>query len=176
MPSEPESEPAAAAPAARKRAPRRPGKPDAVLADAVTEARTGLLEVVSEDEIGNYVGAVADAERLVTHRFASRRPGYGGWFWYVTVARMPRSKKVTVSEVGLLPSNEALLAPEWVPWSDRLRPEDIAAEEELQAQERAAQEQAELEQNGDGRPGHDQTEPDQSSEQHVDATGAEEDE
>ncbi|MCC9145839.1 MULTISPECIES: DUF3027 domain-containing protein [unclassified Arthrobacter] len=144
MPSEPVADAAvdAASPAAAKRAPRRPAKADAVLAAAVDEARAGLLEVVAPAEVGNYVGAVADAERLVTHRFTSLRPGYHGWYWYATVARVPRSKKVTVSEVGLLPSDEALLAPEWVPWSDRLRPEDIAAEQEQQAQEEAAREAA----------------------------------
>ena len=143
----PES-PAESAPA-RKRAPRRPGKPDAVLAAAVAEARAGLLEVASPNEIGDYAGAVADAERLVTHRFTSLRPGYRGWHWYATVARVPRSKKVTVSEVGLLPAEDALLAPEWVPWSERLRPEDIAAEQEQQALEQAAREQAEQHASGD---------------------------
>ncbi|MCQ1947465.1 DUF3027 domain-containing protein [Arthrobacter sp. zg-Y1116] len=176
---------AAAAPAVRKRAPRRPGKPDAVLAAAVAEARAGLLEVVSEGEVGNYLGAAADAERVVTHRFSSLRPGYRGWYWYSTVARMPRSKKVTVSEVGLLPSDDALLAPEWVPWSDRLRPEDIAAEQEQQAQEQRAQEQADQEQadqeqaelagpDDDGQ--QDEADQEQAGEQHAEATGAQEDE
>ncbi|MCC3279786.1 DUF3027 domain-containing protein [Arthrobacter sp. zg-Y40] len=133
-------------PAARKRAPRRSGKPDAVLAAAVAEARAGLLEVASPAEVGEYAGAAADGERLVTHRFTSLRPGYRGWQWYATVARMPRSKKVTVSEVGLLPSEDALLAPEWVPWSERLRPEDIAAEQEQLALEQAAREHVDDEQ------------------------------
>ncbi|MCC3291656.1 DUF3027 domain-containing protein [Arthrobacter sp. zg-Y1110] len=173
---------AAAAPAVRKRAPRRPGKPDAVLAAAVAEARAGLLEVVSEDEVGNYLGAAADAERVVTHRFSSLRPGYRGWYWYATVARMPRSKKVTVSEVGLLPSDEALLAPEWVPWSDRLRPEDIAAEQEQQAQEQRAQEQADQEQaeaeqaGRDDNGQQDEAGENHAGEQHAEATGAQEDE
>jgi Protein of unknown function (DUF3027) len=32
-----------------------------------------------------------------------------------------------VDEVVLLPGDEAILAPEWVPWSDRLRPGDLGA-------------------------------------------------
>jgi hypothetical protein len=52
-------------------------------------------------------------------------PGYSGWHWAVTVARAPRSKTVTVDEVVLLPGEGALLAPEWVPWSERLRPGDV---------------------------------------------------
>ena len=133
---EPAAGPSTAAKAPR-RAPRRPSKPDAVLAAAVETARAGLLEVVPAEQIGAYIGAFPDAERLVTHRFEALRPGYNGWQWYATVARVPRGKVATVCEVGLLPSENAILAPEWVPWSERVRPEDVAAEEAAQAQERA---------------------------------------
>lgn len=132
-------DPLTGAPAAKapRRAPRRPSKPDAVLAAAVETAKAGLLEVVPAEQIGAYAGAAPDAERLVTHRFEALRPGYNGWQWYATVARVPRGKVATVCEVGLLPSENAVLAPEWVPWSERVRPEDVAAEEAAQAQERA---------------------------------------
>lgn len=129
--------PTAEAPKAPRRAVRRPTKPDAVLAAAVETARAGLLEVVPAEQIGAYAGAVPEAERLVTHRFESLRPGYNGWQWYATVARVPRGKVATVCEIGLLPSENAVLAPEWVPWSERVRPEDVAAEEAAEAQERA---------------------------------------
>jgi hypothetical protein len=43
----------------------------------------------------------------------------------VTVARAPRAKAVTVNETVLLPGSGALLAPDWVPWQDRLRPGDL---------------------------------------------------
>ena len=109
------------------------------MAAAVDAARAGLLEVVPAEQIGSYIGAFPDAERLVTHRFESLRPGYNGWHWYATVARVPRGKTATVCEVGLLPSENAVLAPEWLPWSERLRPEDVAAEEAA----RAAQEREE---------------------------------
>lgn len=134
------TEPAAeTAPKAPRRAARRPTKPDALLAAAVETARAGLLEVVPAEQIGGYAGALPEAERLVTHRFEALRPGYNGWQWYATVARVPRGKVATVCEVGLLPSENAVLAPEWVPWSERLRPEDVAAEEAAQAEERAAE-------------------------------------
>lgn len=134
---------------APRRAARRPSKPDAVLAAAVEAARAGLLEVVPPEQIGAYIGATPDAERLVTHRFESLRPGYNGWHWYATVARVPRGKAATVCEVGLLPSENAVLAPEWVPWSERIRPEDVAAEEAAVAAEEAARAQAQAD-GGDG--------------------------
>jgi hypothetical protein len=44
----------------------------------------------------------------------------------VTVARASRSKTATVDEVVLLPGAEALLAPGWVPWEERVRPGDLS--------------------------------------------------
>lgn len=102
----------------------RPVKLDAVLA-AATDLALQAAREVGHEWVGDPVEISADAERLVTHRFAALQPGYSGWYWTVTVARAPRSKHVTVSEVALLPGSDALLAPEWVPWSERLRPGDL---------------------------------------------------
>ena len=41
-------------------------------------------------------------------------------------------------EVGLLPGPDALLAPEWVPWAARVRPEELAQEQEEAAAEAEA--------------------------------------
>jgi len=133
-------------PAARK-ALRRPSKPDAVLAAAVESARAGLLEVVPEAQIGDYIGAFPEADRLVTHRFQANRPGYGGWQWFATLARVPRGKVATVCEVGLLPSEDSVLAPEWVPWSERIRPEEAAAEAAEAAEAEAGSQSADAPKN-----------------------------
>lgn len=41
------------------------------------------------------------------------------------MARASRAKLITIDEVVLLPGAEAILAPEWVPWHQRLRPGDL---------------------------------------------------
>ncbi|WP_150461945.1 DUF3027 domain-containing protein [Nesterenkonia ebinurensis] len=99
-------------------------KKDAVLAEAVDAARTGLDEFAPAEQIGEHLSTKADGDRLLTHRFAAHRPGYRGWEWYVTLARAPRSKNATVCELGMLPGEDALLAPEWVPWSERVTEDD----------------------------------------------------
>ena len=76
---------------------------------------------------------LAEGERVVTHLFACEDPAYAGWRWAVTVARAPRSKLVTVNETVLLPGPVALLAPDWVPWHDRLRPGDLGVGDLLPA-------------------------------------------
>jgi hypothetical protein len=113
----------------KPRASRRIPKSDAVLEAAVERARGAVLEVAPESQIGRHVSAVIEGERLVTHRFEAFLPGYGGWQWYASVARVARSKDVTVCEVGLLPSAASLVAPEWLPWSQRVRPEDSEADD-----------------------------------------------
>ena len=97
------------------------GKPDQTCADAVDLARAA----VTEDAPGEWIEAVAEGERVVTHYFDCLMPGYRGWRWAVTVARVPRSKLVTVCETVLLPGPDALVTPEWVPWQDRVEPGDL---------------------------------------------------
>lgn len=75
--------------------------------------------------VGEHVAAVAEGDRVVTHYFECKEMGYRGWRWAVTVARASRAKFVTLDETVLLPGPDALLAPEWVPWSERLRPGDM---------------------------------------------------
>lgn len=99
---------------------------DAVLERAVDLAREVALEIAEEpQDVGEYLGAVREAERLVSHRFACTARGYRGWAWTVTVARVPRGRTATVCEAELLPTDDAILARTWVPWSERLRPGDI---------------------------------------------------
>jgi hypothetical protein len=97
---------------------------DAQCAAAVQLARDAAREVGGEF-VGDPLGMRGEGERLVTHLFASTQPGYRGWHWSVTVARAPRAKVVTVSEIALLPGDGAVLAPAWLPWSERLRPGDL---------------------------------------------------
>lgn len=106
---------------------RKTGKADSVLASAVDIARAGLDPIAKPEEIGEHLGATSEGERLVTHCFECLKPGYRGWRWVAVLARVPRGRKATVCEVDLLPGEDALLARPWVPWAERLRPQDINA-------------------------------------------------
>lgn len=97
---------------------------DAACADAVEQARVAVMDVAG-GEVGEYLGADNEDERVVTHRFACLNPAYRGWHWAVTVVRASRAKVVTIAEVVLLPGDTAILAATWVPWEDRLRPGDL---------------------------------------------------
>ena len=102
---------------------------------AIELARHALEEVTDPITVGEYVAAAPDAERLVTHLFDCTLSGYRGWRWAVTLSRVPRSRTATVCEMELLPGEEALLAPAWVPWADRLEPGDITRSDRLPRKE-----------------------------------------
>lgn len=101
------------------------------LAGAVDFARQALAEITHESNIGKHAGVVQEGERVLTHAFECLLPGYKGWYWAVTLSRLPRGRRPSVDEMTLLPGPDALLAPDWVPWADRLRPEDVGGTDRL---------------------------------------------
>jgi hypothetical protein len=111
----------------------RTREPDQACAEAVDLARDALVAVVGAAAVGEHLEVQAEGERIVTHLFACEDPAYAGWRWAVTVVRAPRAKGVTVSETVLLPGPASLLAPDWVPWQDRLRPGDLGVGDLLPA-------------------------------------------
>jgi len=113
---------------------RRPTT-DAVLSGAVDIARAAAEELAEPGHVGEPLGTEPDGERLVTHYFDCLNPAYRGWRWAVTLTRVSRSKTVTVAEAVLLPGSDALLSPEWVPWSERLRPGDLGVGDLLPTRE-----------------------------------------
>lgn len=100
-------------------------KLDSICAGAVELAREAVVETAGVLGVGDYLGCVAEADRVVTHHFGCPHPGYVGWRWSATVARASRAKQATVDEVVLLPGEGALLAEDWVPWADRVGPGDV---------------------------------------------------
>ncbi len=108
-------------------------KEDSVLRDAQTLAHDAVTDDVGTVVVGGYVGFSMDGERIGTHTFACTDPAYVGWRWAVTVARAPRAKVATVCEIVLLPGPDSLVAPDWVPWSDRILPGDLGVGDVLPA-------------------------------------------
>ena len=118
-----------------------------LLAAAVEQARAAAVETAgSADLVGEHLGSSPESATAPgapagalgearTHSFASTLPGYVGWYWAVTLARVPGDDVVTVDEVVLLPGDQALLAPAWVPWHERLRPGDLSVGDVLPATE-----------------------------------------
>ncbi|TDN42578.1 DUF3027 family protein [Curtobacterium flaccumfaciens] len=87
--------------------------------DLTALARQALLEVTPESTVGASAGTVDEGDGVVSVLFANRMPGYPGWRWTVSIAQV-EGDEPSVLEVELMPGDGSLVAPEWVPWSDRL--------------------------------------------------------
>jgi hypothetical protein len=87
--------------------------------DLTALARKALLEVTPESTVGASAGTVDEGDGVVSVLFANRMSGYPGWRWTVSIAQV-EGDEPSVLEVELMPGDGSLVAPEWVPWSDRL--------------------------------------------------------
>lgn len=93
---------------------------DPMLLAAREQARAALAEITDPQSIGSDDGHEVHDAHVLTLFFECRLAGYPGWRWAATLARVDDNAPVTVLEVELLPGAGAVVAPEWVPWSERL--------------------------------------------------------
>ena len=98
----------------------------AVLTGAADLARAAVEDFAGPEAVGDYLGVSYEDANAATHRFLAHLPGYQGWQWAAVVAAYPGADHATLSEVALIPGPTALLAPEWVPWQERVRPGDLS--------------------------------------------------
>lgn len=123
--------------------PAGPGRSEAGarLAAAVDEARAAAVEEAAlevgrraaPESVGEHLEVRPEGAGALTHYFAAADGGYRGWRWAVTLACAGADAPVTVSEVVLLPGPDAVVAPQWVPWQERVRPGDLGVGDLLPA-------------------------------------------
>ncbi|MCR2762511.1 DUF3027 domain-containing protein [Microbacterium sp. zg.B48] len=82
-------------------------------------ALAALREITPASTIGELAQSTVHEDGVLTLRFDNRMQGYPGWFWTVSLAQVEDSAP-TVLEVELTPGEGALVAPDWLPWAERL--------------------------------------------------------
>ena len=95
-------------------------------------AHTGLDGVASAAEIGAEP-SIERGEATATVSFPSLLPGYPGWRWEVVLSD-GEGGQWGVLETHLVPGPDALVAPDWVPWADRLEEYRRSEAERLEAE------------------------------------------
>jgi hypothetical protein len=93
--------------------------PDELAAATREIALAALHEITPASTIGPAAGYSVEPSGALSLRFENRLPGYPGWYWTVSVAQLDDAEP-TVLETELMPGDSALLAPDWVPWTERL--------------------------------------------------------
>ena len=68
--------------------------------------------------VGKFLGTIDEEAKVVSYRFQASMKEYVGWEWNVVVFQAKKADP-TISEVVLLPGKESIVAPDWVPWSER---------------------------------------------------------
>ncbi len=90
-------------------------------------ARTAVVQGQTSGEsqgLGEHLATHEDSSGLMVVEFACTLPAYPGWRWTVVLAQ-GAGDEATVCDVVLLPGEGALVAPDWVPWRDRVLPGDL---------------------------------------------------
>ena len=96
--------------------------------NAADLARSAALEDARDEKyVGELLATDSDGDHLATYQFAANLPGYVGWRWAVTIAKVDSESEATVCDVVLLPGPDSLLAPDWIPYSARVTSEDVVA-------------------------------------------------
>jgi hypothetical protein len=92
------------------------------------------LEVLKSEKLshGAFISSVDEGDDTASYLFKCELKGYLDWHWSVTVYQ-PEGAEPTLSEFVLLPGETSLVAPDWVPWSERLA-DYKALQAELEAQ------------------------------------------
>jgi hypothetical protein len=96
--------------------------------------RSALREITPERTVGQ-LREVIDGEGVATLQFATTMGGYPGWVWAVSISTLDPAAP-SVLETELIAGDGALVAPDWVPWADRLD-DFIAQQAELAEQAEA---------------------------------------
>ena len=82
---------------------------------------TSALNDFSEGSFGKFLSQSEETKGVVELHFESTAKGYSGWHWVVTLTQPDKRKAATISEINMVAGPDAKLAPEWVPWSERLK-------------------------------------------------------
>ncbi len=106
-------------------------------------ARKAAVATAGPTGVGVFVDSAVEEEGVTSYNFQCKLKGYPDWRWSVVIFS-DGIEAPTVSEVLLLPTQDSLQAPAWVPWSERLA-DYQALQAELEAAAAEAAEAAESE-------------------------------
>ncbi len=103
-----------------------------MMLDPQTIARSVARAMADDpDQVGAFVEAIDMGDGVTDFRFATEYRGYEGWQWSVTLFHDEELDRWTVNESSLVPTDQALRPPEWVPWKDRLEPTDLSVTDSI---------------------------------------------
>jgi hypothetical protein len=90
-------------------------------------AAIAVIQTASKiSDIGKYSHYEPLDDTTGTHYFDSELDSYVGWKWAVSLSLLDESGSVTIDECNLVPGPESIKVHEWIPFKDRLKPNDLS--------------------------------------------------
>jgi len=83
-------------------------------------AEVAAKSAADKNELGSFIESMNEGEGISTYLFESKKLGYKGWRWSVTIYQADPVTEPSLCEVVMIPGSDSLIAPNWVPWSERL--------------------------------------------------------
>ena len=98
----------------------KPEKQVKNLFDLKAFAEVAAKSAANKTELGSFLESVDEGEGISTYLFESKKLGYLGWRWSVTIYQADPVTEPSLCEVVMIPGVDSLVAPNWIPWSERL--------------------------------------------------------
>jgi hypothetical protein len=98
----------------------RPEKQVKNLFDLKAFAEVAAKAAADKNELGAFLETVDEGEGISTYLFEAKKLGYLGWRWSVTIYQADPVTEPSLCEVVMVPGVDSLVAPQWIPWSERL--------------------------------------------------------
>jgi hypothetical protein len=83
-------------------------------------AEVAAKAAADKNELGAFLETVDEGEGISTYLFEAKKLGYLGWRWSVTIYQADPVTEPSLCEVVMVPGVDSLVAPQWIPWSERL--------------------------------------------------------
>ncbi len=99
---------------------RKPEKQVKNLFDLKAFAEVAAKSAAEKNELGAFLDSVDEGEGISTYLFEAKKLGYSGWRWSVTIFQADPVAEPSLCEVVMIPGDDSLIAPKWIPWSERL--------------------------------------------------------
>jgi hypothetical protein len=84
--------------------------------DLATEA----LAELPAGTYGKFIDEIEIEKGAIDVRFECLMRGYEGWHWVISLTQIDKRQQAMVAETNLMAGENAILAPDWVPWAERL--------------------------------------------------------
>lgn len=98
----------------------------------VQKARAAAVEYAQDEQaVGEFLERSEVDDNVYDFRFDSQLRGYEHWVWAVSMFHDVEFDEWTINETALLPTSASLVAPQWVPFRERLEPQDINPDDRL---------------------------------------------